>query len=50
MQKKDDSWRPVAFASRSMSETEQRYAEIKKEALASTWACEKFATWYEVPH
>ena len=40
---KFDSWKPVAFASRSMSETERRYAQIEKEALATTWACEKFA-------
>ena len=33
----------MAFASRSMSETERRYAQIKKEALAITWACEKFS-------
>ena len=45
MQEKDDSWRPVAFGSRSMSETEQRYAQIEKEALASTWTCEKFTTY-----
>ena len=34
--------KPVAYASRSMSSTEQRYAQIEKEALATTWACEKF--------
>ena len=35
-------WRPVEFASRSMTETESRSAQIEKEALAVTWACEKF--------
>ena len=43
LQKTDGLWRPVAFASRSMSETERRYAQIEKEALAATWACEKFS-------
>ena len=33
-------WRPVAFA---LTETETRYAQIEKEALALTWACEKFS-------
>ena len=28
-----------------MSETEQRYVQIEKEALAATWACEKFSTY-----
>ena len=32
--------RPVAYASRSMSETERRYAQIDKEALAITWTLE----------
>ena len=39
----DGSQRPICFASRSLTETEQRYAVIEKEALAKTWACEKFA-------
>lgn len=32
----------MTYASWSMSETERRYAQIEKEALATTWACEKF--------
>ncbi len=41
-QHEEDTWKPVVYASRSMSETERRYAQIEKEALATTWACEKF--------
>jgi len=37
----DNSWRPVSFISRAMTPTETRYAQIEKEALALTWACER---------
>ena len=35
----------MAYASRSMSDTEMRYAQIEKEALVITWACEKFSNY-----
>ena len=37
----DGQFKPVAFISRSMSSAETRYAQIEKEALAFTWACER---------
>ena len=34
--------KPVAFASRSLTDAEQNYAQIEKETLAVTFGCEKF--------
>ncbi|CAI5639180.1 unnamed protein product [Oreochromis niloticus] len=34
--------RPVAFASRALTDTEMRYAQIEKELLAVVFACTKF--------
>ena len=42
-QQKDGTWRAVVYASRSQSATEQQYAQIEKEALATTWAAERFS-------
>ena len=42
-QQPDPCWKPVAYASRSLTETESRYAQVEKEALACTWVAEKFA-------
>ena len=41
-QKQDDGdMKPVSFASRALSPTEQRYSTIEKEALGVTYGCEK---------
>ena len=42
LQQKDGDWRPIFYASRSVTSTEQRYAQVEKEALTCTWACEEF--------
>ena len=43
LQRVTSEWRPVAYASRTLSATEQKYAQIEKEALVVTWACTKFS-------
>lgn len=43
LQRSAEGWKLVAYASRSLSDTMKRYAQIEQEAFASTWACEKLA-------
>ena len=41
LQYEGDEWKPAAYAFRTLSDTEKRYAQVEKEALASTWVCER---------
>ena len=43
LQQSEGLWKPIAYASRSMTQAERRYAQIEKEALAITWACQRFS-------
>ena len=45
LQRAQDTWKPVAYASRALTGTVKRYAQIEKEALAVTRACEKFSNY-----
>ena len=38
--------KPIAFASKALTETEQRYANIERELLAVIFGCERFRTYF----
>ncbi|CAC5396188.1 unnamed protein product [Mytilus coruscus] len=38
----DGNFRPVTFASRTLTDVEQRYSQTEREALAVVWGCERF--------
>lgn len=49
LQQHGSAWKPVAYASQAMNETEKQYAQIEKEALVATWECQKFIySWIEL--
>ena len=41
-QQHQDGWKPIAFASRALTQCEQNYAQIEKETLAMVFAGERF--------
>ena len=43
MQEHDGIYKPVAYVSRTMTDTEGRYSQMEKELLAVVWTCEKFS-------
>ena len=46
----DGHERPIAYASRTLTTTEQRYPQMDKEALAIVWAVQKFFTYLYARH
>lgn len=43
LQEHDGQLKPVSICSRTLSDAEQRYAQIEKQCLTAVWTCEKFS-------
>ena len=42
VEEQNGNWRPVYYASRSLTAVERGYSQKEGEALALVWACERF--------
>ena len=42
VEEQNGNWRPVYYASRSLTAVERGYSQKEREALALVWACERF--------
>ena len=42
LQRREGVFRPVEYASRSLTDVERRYSQTEREALAVVWGCERF--------
>ena len=40
-QQDDDTWKPVAYLSRALTNTDMHYSQSEKECLALTWLCKR---------
>ncbi|XP_030596890.1 uncharacterized protein K02A2.6-like isoform X2 [Archocentrus centrarchus] len=50
LQAEGEHWKPIAYASRSMTESERRYAQIEKECLGLVFGLERFHSYiYGLP-
>ena len=46
LQKSKEVWKPVAYSSCFLTETEKQYTQVEKEALAVVWAFTKFQDYF----